>query len=97
MMKCFTESSIENILSITNVPNPAATHTTFEFSISRDGEAEIMIYSLKGELVARLGNNTYKAGNYKLNFAIGDLASGVYNVVLRNGSDRATTLMVIEK
>jgi len=91
------QSNTNRILSITNVPNPASSYTTFEFSIANDGDAEILIYSMKGDLVAKLGNKEYKAGAYKLNFETGEMASGVYNVILRNGTNRATTLMIIQK
>ncbi|HPO61758.1 MAG TPA: choice-of-anchor Q domain-containing protein [Candidatus Kapabacteria bacterium] len=91
------QSNANSVLSIKNVPNPASSYTTFEFSIANDGDAEILIYSMKGDLVARLGNKEYKAGIYKLNFETGEMASGVYNVILRNGTERATTLMIIQK
>ncbi len=91
------QSNANNILSIKNVPNPASSYTTFEFSIANDGDAEILIYSMKGDLVTKLGNKEYKVGAYKLNFETGEIASGVYNVILRNGTERATTLMIIQK
>ena len=84
-------------MNIKNVPNPASTNTVFEFTLSTEGDAEILVYSLTGELVARLANGTYNAGNHRVSFDVANLTSGVYNVVLRSGSQRAATMMLIEK
>lgn len=84
-------------MNIKNVPNPASANTVFEFTLASEGDAEILVYSLTGELVARLANGTYNAGNHRVNFNVANLTSGVYNVVLRSGSQRAATMMLIEK
>jgi len=84
-------------MKIKNVPNPASANTVFEFTLASEGDAEILVYSLTGELVARLANGTYNAGNHRVNFNVANLTSGVYNVVLRSGSQRAATMMLIEK
>jgi len=84
-------------MNIKNVPNPASTNTVFEFTLTNEGDAEILVYSLTGDLVARLANGNYSIGSHKVTFDVANLSSGVYNVVLRSGTQRATTMMLIEK
>ena len=87
----------ELAFSISCVPNPAANSTTFEFSLADEGDAVIEIYTLNGELIAKVGNNYYTPGVHKLNFDLSNLLNGVYNVVLNSLSKRASSLMIINK
>jgi len=84
-------------MQISNKPNPVSYSTIFEFSLENNGDAEILVYSLTGELVARTAKGFYKAGTFKVSFDASDLTSGVYSIVLQNGNQRAMTMMVVEK
>jgi hypothetical protein len=97
LAKASVQSEAELIFSISCVPNPASAHTTFEYSIANEGDAVIEIYTLNGELIARLGSNYYTSGVYKLNFDTSNLVNGVYNIVLSSSGKRVSTLMIINK
>ncbi|NLO19597.1 MAG: hypothetical protein GX121_06940, partial [Ignavibacteria bacterium] len=83
--------------SIRNTPNPAANSTTFEFSLANDGNAEIVLYTLRGDEVARIRLDGYSAGMHTVVFNTDDLANGSYNVVLRSGTNNVSTIMMIVK
>ncbi len=80
------------------IPNPSSANTVFQFQITENNTlAEIEVYTIQGELVARMGNNIYTSGTHRVNYDVSNLANGVYNVVLRSGTERISTMMVIEK
>ncbi len=83
--------------SISVVPNPVTSSTTFEFNLPEEGNADIQIYTSTGELVSSITNNLYSAGMHKISFDVANLANGVYNVVLNSNSQRAYTIMVVGK
>ena len=95
--KAIVQAETELALNINIVPNPASSITTFEFSIENEGKAAIEIYTLNGELIAKIGSNFYAPGVYKLNFDPSSLVNGVYNVVLSSSGKRASSLMIINK
>lgn len=84
-------------MSIINIPNPVSSLTKFEFSLVNDDNAEIIIYNIRGEEIARLANGFYNAGTYSVSFDASNLISGAYNVVLRSGTQTASTIMMINK
>jgi flagellar hook assembly protein FlgD len=47
-------------------PNPFNPMTTLTFSLPRPGKAEVRIYSLRGELVERIGGDVYEAGRHEV-------------------------------
>ena len=83
--------------SISSIPNPTSSNTTFEFFLTDESEAEIEVYTLTGELVANIPNSSYTTGIHRVNFDASQLSNGVYNVMLRSGNQRAMTMMVVEK
>lgn len=91
----FDENSLS--FSIGSIPNPTSSNTVFEFYLTEETEAEIEIYTLTGELVAKVGQSNYSAGIHRVNFDASKLSSGGYNVVLHSGNQRAMTTMIIEK
>ncbi len=83
--------------SISVVPNPVTSSTTFEFNLPEEGNAEIQIYTSAGELVSSIANNHYSAGTHKISFDVANLANGVYNVVLSSNNQRTYTIMIVGK
>ena len=80
------------------IPNPTSANTVFQFRITENNTfAEIEIYTIQGELVTRTGNNIYTSGMHRINYDVSNLASGVYNIVLRTGTERTSAMMIIEK
>ncbi|HQT92756.1 MAG TPA: T9SS type A sorting domain-containing protein, partial [Candidatus Kryptobacter bacterium] len=66
-----------------NYPNPFNPSTTIEFGLPREAQVQIVVYNVIGQRVAVLVDRSMKAGNYKMVFEAGRLASGVYFYVMR--------------
>lgn len=81
-----------------NYPNPFNPSTTIEFSLPLDAEISLSVYSITGELVTTLINNTnFTKGNYKLSFDASKLASGNYIYVLTNNDLKLSRKMSLIK
>ncbi len=86
-----------NSLNIVNLPNPVSSATVFEFNLISEGNAEICIYSMNGELISKIASDYFSAGIHRVDFYSGNLPNGFYNVMLRCGLETATTKMLIQK
>ena len=84
-------------MSIKNIPNPVESNVIFEFSLTDEANAEIQIYTSTGELVAKLGNETYSAGMHRVSFDASNLANGMYNIVLSSGTKKVSSFMIVGK
>ncbi len=61
-----------------NYPNPFNPTTTINYSVSQTENVAIRVYSVLGEEVATLVNQTIPAGNYNVKFDGSGYPSGVY-------------------
>jgi len=61
-----------------NYPNPFNPSTSIEYSIPMASNVKITIYNILGEVVDLLDNTFRQAGNYKVTWNPGRIASGVY-------------------
>ncbi len=61
-----------------NYPNPFNPTTVINYSIPFDTDVRLDIYSVNGELVRSLVNETQSTGSYNVQFDASDLASGTY-------------------
>jgi hypothetical protein len=86
--------NVDGALNVNIMPNPFATMTSIAFVLPEAGNATIDVYSLQGDKVA---NDAYKAGVNTLSFNGSNLASGVYNLVVRFGTQQMTKLMIIAR
>lgn len=81
-----------------NYPNPFNPTTTIEFSITTDSKVSLSIYSITGELVSSLINNSDLAkGSYKYTFDASKLASGTYIYKLTSGINTISKKMTLIK
>jgi len=94
--KAILGTGINNTLTISNSPNPVESNTKFEFNLTQDGNTQINIYNVNGEIVASIVNH-FNAGMHNINFDASNLADGVYNVVLHSGNQSVSTLMIVGK
>ena len=61
-----------------NYPNPFNPSTIINFQIPEEGFVTLKVYDILGREVKTLVNENKTAGNYKIDFDAGKLASGVY-------------------
>jgi hypothetical protein len=61
-----------------NYPNPFNPVTNINYTIPVDSKVMLVIYSISGEKVAELVNESQAAGNYSIPFNASNLASGTY-------------------
>ncbi len=61
-----------------NYPNPFNPSTTIHFALPRQSFVTLKIYNLSGEEVATLVEKNLAAGFHQVNWAAGELSSGVY-------------------
>tara|TARA_Y100001933_G_C18899793_1_gene522020 strand:- start:84 stop:1112 length:1029 start_codon:yes stop_codon:yes gene_type:complete len=80
-----------------NVPNPFNTSTSISFFAPEDGEVNIGVYDILGNLVKELTNETYAAGMYKLQFNSEDIAAGTYFVRMSARGFSVTNTMNVIK
>ncbi len=87
-----------------NYPNPFNLSTIISYSLPDDEFVTLKVYDILGREVTTLVNQAQKAGNYKINFLAGDLAtgreglaSGIYLYKITAGSFVKTKKMVFIK
>ncbi len=80
-----------------NYPNPFNPSTTVRFSLAVDSNVSLELYDLKGRKVDVLLQEFVEAGAHALVYQPEQLASGVYFVMMRAGSYRASRRLVLTK
>jgi hypothetical protein len=86
------------VASITAQPNPANNNTLFTFRAAYTGKTSVEIYDLTGKKVADVFVGTTEAGSeYRVDFNVSNLATGVYSYRLTNGSEVKIDRLIISK
>jgi len=80
-----------------NYPNPFNPATTFSFELSQPGQVRLEIYNVSGQKVETVLDRKMPAGLQQVDFAAGDLASGVYLYQLTAGEYQAVKKMILIK
>lgn len=66
-------------------PNPVTNEFGVSFNIIHNQQVQAQLYTLSGELVKDLLNEQTSTGTYNRNFAVGNLAQGIYMLKLNVG------------
>lgn len=80
-----------------NYPNPFNPETTIQYSLPKEGNVTLKVYSIIGQEVASLVDAHQKIGNYKVNFKAEHLASGIYFYRIQSGSFYEVRKMMLVK
>jgi hypothetical protein len=84
--------------TITAQPNPASNNTLFTFRAANTAKTSVEIYDLTGKKVADVFVGSVEAGNeYRVDFNVSNLATGVYTYRLTNGSEVKIERLIISK
>jgi hypothetical protein len=87
--------SQDNQLTIS--PNPVLFTADIQYSILEKSNIRLELFNLQGESVVVLAEGETNAGVHHIAFDIGDLTSGVYNLVLRTDSKNYVQKVIISK
>ena len=78
-----------------NYPNPFNPLTVIQFSIPASGFVQLKVFDISGKEVQTPVNGYLNAGTHKINFAAGNLASGVYLYRLTTASYSKVKKMIL--
>jgi len=90
------DASPRNML-LQNYPNPFNPSTTVQFSIPATSRTSVMIYSMLGERIQTLVDETLLPGVYTVRFDATTLASGVYVCRLASGTRSTSVKLMLLK
>jgi serine protease len=78
-----------------NFPNPGLDQTVIEFSLSRPGLTNLILYNAAGQPVRELIRDNLAIGSYRVNLDLSELQSGVYLYKLQfEGKEKTLKLLV---
>jgi len=80
-----------------NFPNPFNPSTQINFDLPEAGPVEIIVYDIRGRIVATLADNLMEAGSHSINWASPTLPSGIYICRMKSNSFNKTIKMVLQK
>lgn len=78
-----------------NLPNPAATTTTFSYSLLQSGEVTVNVIGMNGEKVMTLNPGFAEAGLHTLRLDVSTLPAGSYIVTLSSNGRSASRSMTV--
>jgi hypothetical protein len=80
-----------------NYPNPFNPITVIGYSIKEEGNVELIVYDVLGNVVEKLVDENKNAGSYSTQFDASNLSSGIYFYSLRVNDFAATKKMLLLK
>ena len=84
--------------SIVNIyPNPFNPITTIHYTLPENTYANLLVYDIRGRQVTSLLNDFQTTGSYAINWDAASYPSGMYFIILENGSKSLMKKMVLLK
>ncbi|MBD3223315.1 MAG: T9SS type A sorting domain-containing protein, partial [Caldithrix sp.] len=80
-----------------NYPNPFNPETTISFSLLSRQNVTLKVYTVTGQEVATLANETFDAGAHQIRFNASELSSGVYFYRIEAGDFESIRRMMLVK
>ncbi len=91
-------NDVNNVFSSVKVyPNPAANQAQLSFTLTETSEVAMGVYDLAGRMVYVQPVTTMNAGVKTLTIPVGDLAAGIYHVVLTAGDNNVVQKFTVTK
>jgi hypothetical protein len=84
-------------VSMNAFPNPFNPVTQISFELLNNEKAELMVFDIKGRLVAELYDGELTKGAHSFSFDGSGLSSGLYFSVLRYGDNVLTNKLILSK
>jgi hypothetical protein len=78
-----------------NYPNPFASSTNFNFTITEESATTLKVYDVLGKEVATVVSERLSPGIYTAKWDAGDLPRGIYFYRLQSGASVATKQMTL--
>jgi hypothetical protein len=82
---------------LSNYPNPFSSQTTINYTLSKRGFVNLIVYDLTGQELARPVNKEQSAGAYQVEFDPSGLKSGIYFYRLQSGNLVETKKLIIRR
>jgi hypothetical protein len=87
---------VNNSCSINNVyPNPASDNLTIDYSVSYNGNVNVVLYDMLGRAVYKENSTSKAKGSYKVYLNISNLAKGSYFVRIETEKETAQKKFLI--
>jgi hypothetical protein len=80
-----------------NCPNPFTSHTAIRFSLAHQMHVTLSVYNTRGQVVATLVSEELGRGKHEVDWAPGDLASGIYFCRLEGTGITRTRKMILAR
>lgn len=80
-----------------NYPNPFNPSTTISFEVPTENQVKITIYSLNGQVIDTLVNESLKEGSHSVKWQPEGLAGGVYFYSIESGTKKYSGKMLLLK
>jgi hypothetical protein len=78
-------------------PNPADNKATIDFEVRREGNTQITLYDLRGQVVLTESLENLLPGDHEITIETGELSEGLYLVNLQSGDVSATKKLMIRR
>ncbi len=95
--KVILEEGISNETPVKALPNPANNSFKLEFNLIEVGNYEILIYSSTGILIDKISKNFTNSGFNYFNYNSNQLATGLYNVIIRGANYQESCKVLIAR
>ena len=77
-------------------PNPISNSLTLDYTIAKDSQISINLYDMMGKEIKNLLNQYVSAGNYKTEFEVNNLLSGIYLISLKTNGNIDNKQLIIK-
>jgi hypothetical protein len=78
-------------------PNPVSGIASFDYSVQNSGLVTVVLTDMMGREISTIFSGNVNAGTHSLEVSSSDLASGVYQIIVKSGDSFATRSIQVVK